>query len=107
MSEFLGTWRIVEMEQWDSSFVDMEVPGFFLFSTDKTGDFQFGLVRGHMAFHYATLDGKKRIEFSWMGSDEMDPVSGFGWAEIMDSELVGRIYFHDSDDSLFRATKQE
>ena len=47
---YLGKWRIIEMEMWDQDFVDMETEGHFTFEKDKTGDFQFGLVKGQIDF---------------------------------------------------------
>lgn len=26
--EYLGRWRIVDMEEWDQDYIDMEVPGY-------------------------------------------------------------------------------
>jgi hypothetical protein len=48
----------------------------------------------------------ERLEFAWDGEDEMDPVSGRGWAIIKDGQLQGRIYFHEGDDSGFTAQKE-
>jgi hypothetical protein len=53
----------------------------------------------------AQFDGRDRIEFAWEGQDEMDDVSGRGWAVIENSELSGRIFFHLGEDSKFRAKK--
>jgi hypothetical protein len=33
--------------------------------------------------------------------ENMDPVSGRGWAMIKEGQLHGKLYFHDSDDSGF------
>jgi hypothetical protein len=97
-----GTWRIVWMDVWGQDFVDMEVPGHFTFREDGTGSFQFGLVCGEMD---TQIQGN-RIEFSWVGNDEMDEASGRGCAEIADGELRGHIFIHQGDDSAFRARKQ-
>ena len=50
--------------------------------------------------------GTERLEFSWEGEDEMDPVSGRGWAIIEDGQLQGRLYFHEGDASGFVAEKE-
>jgi hypothetical protein len=98
---FVGRWRIVWMEMWDQDFVDMEVPGHFPFESEGRGNFQFGLVQGDMDCRV----GGGRVEFSWSGNDEMDEASGRGHARIEQGELVGRIFFHQGDDSGFRAIK--
>lgn len=105
MKAFVGTWIIVEMEVWDQEYVNMEVQGNFSFKKDGMGHFQFGLVEGWMDCCMETEDGKERIEFFWEGSDEMDPANGRGWAVLEDDELRGRIFFHQGDDSTFRAKK--
>ena len=47
-----------------------------------------------------------RIEFSWIGDDERNQVSGRGSACVNElGELVGDIYFHHGDDSGFRAVR--
>jgi hypothetical protein len=37
--EYLGRWRIVEMEQWDQDYIDLEVPGYILFEENNSGEF--------------------------------------------------------------------
>ena len=102
---FIGKWRIVEMEEWDREYFDMEVPGHFTFRKDGTGHFRFGLVQGEMDCRAKHVAGKARIEFSWYGSDELDTALGRGWAWIDNEELRGRIFFHRGDDSAFRAVR--
>jgi len=102
---FIGKWIIIEMEAWDQEYVNMEVPGHFTFMKDGTGNFQFGLVQGEMDWRLENMDEKTRVEYSWEGQDEHDPVSGRGWAVIENKELHGRIFFHQGDDSGFRAKK--
>lgn len=105
LKPFFGKWSIVKMEAWDQEYVNMEVPGHFTFNKDGMGHFQFGLVQGEMDCRLENMDGKARIDFSWEGQDELDPVSGRGWAVIENGELHGRIFFHMGDDSAFQATR--
>lgn len=107
LKSFVRTWFIVEMEAWDQDYVNLEVPGHFTFKKDGTGRFQFGLVRGEMACRGTIVNGLQRIEFSWVGQDELDPASGRGWAVIENEELRGRIFFHLGDDASFRAMHTE
>lgn len=102
---FIGKWLIVEMEAWDQEYVNMEVPGHFTFNKDGKGQFHFGLVQGEMDCRLENRDGEARIEFSWEGQEELDPVSGRGRAVIENNELHGRIFFHQGDDSVFRARR--
>lgn len=103
---FIGTWRIVEMEDWDQDFVNMEVPGHFTFEKDDLGHFQFGGVSGELDCRTTRVADQDRIEFSWAGEDDMNPESGRGWATITNDQIHGRIYIHLGDDSAFRAVKQ-
>jgi hypothetical protein len=105
LQQFIGKWSIVEMEAWDQEYVNMEVPGHFTFKKGGSGHFQFGLVQGEMDCRLENRGGKARIVFSWEGQDELDPASGRGWAVIEDEELHGRIFFHQGDDSAFRAVR--
>jgi hypothetical protein len=46
----LGTWRIIEMEQWDQDYIDLVVPGYIAFREDHVGKFQFGTVHGEIDY---------------------------------------------------------
>ncbi|MDX9848855.1 MAG: hypothetical protein RBT74_17895 [Tenuifilaceae bacterium] len=102
---YIGKWRIIEMEMWDTDFINMETEGYFLFEKNQLGAFQFGLVQGRIDFRIESAGGIERIEFSWEGQDENDEAIGRGWALIKDDYLEGRIYFHLGDNSWFKATK--
>jgi hypothetical protein len=104
---FQGRWRITWMEQWDQDYVDDEVEGFFEFASDNLGRFQFGLVRGDIDYRLGARDGKPCIEFSWEGRDEMDAAQGRGWAVVGGDELKGAIFFHQGDDSEFKARRKK
>lgn len=100
---FIGRWRIVEMEQWDHEFIDLEGPGHITFAKGGNGSFHFGAVQGYLDCRVEELTEGQRVQFSWMGNDEMDPVFGRGWAVLRNGELHGHLYFHLGDDSSFRA----
>ena len=40
------------------------------------------------------------------GQSDTDSACGRGWANVVENELVGRIFIHNGDDSAFRATKR-
>ena len=103
---YLGTWRIIEMEQWDQDDIDLVVPGYFSFRKGNLGEFQFGTVHGDIDYRIVPYQETERLEFSWEGEDEMDPVSGRGWAIIKDGQLQGRISFHEGDDSGITAERK-
>ena len=91
------------MEQWDRDFIDLEGRGYITFSKGGNGEFHFGALHGHLDCRVENFADGQHIEFSWEGNDEMDPVTGRGWAVLKNGELHGRLYFHRGDDSSFRA----
>ncbi|MGI0046105.1 MAG: hypothetical protein ACREBB_02800 [Nitrosotalea sp.] len=102
---FAGTWHIYKMETWDADYFNMEVRAYVKIGSKNTGDFQFGLVHGEIDGRVVECCGERRLEFTWDGNDEYDPVSGSGWAKIMKKDLEGEIRIHRGDSSLFWARK--
>ena len=106
--EISGRWAIEEMDLWDRDALDLVQPAFIEFGRDRAGSFGFIAVEGWLDCHEAQIDGKPGIEFSWQGYDDGDQVSGRGWAVRGDDGcLRGHIFFHQGDDSGFRAARQE
>ena len=104
-TQFAGRWRIIEMELWDQDAVDLVGPAFIEIRNDGTGRFRFIVVEGFIDCRWNHDPESQALEFTWEGSDEGDPVSGRGWVELeADGSLKGRIYFHNGDDSAFRAS---
>ncbi|MEO6062126.1 MAG: hypothetical protein ABIQ99_09325 [Thermoflexales bacterium] len=101
----LGYWRITHMDQWDAAYVDSVVPGFFEFSPDGRGRFQFGTVSGDLDCRVKVSGGSIELAFTWEGQNDNDPGSGRGTAVLHGDEIRGHIFIHDSDDSAFTATR--
>ena len=102
----VGRWRIVEMQLWDADAIDLVAPAFIEFGADLRGRFGFVVVDGWMDCRAVKRSGRAGVEFSWEGIDEGDDVSGRGWAVVAnDGVLDGRIFFHNGDDSGFRAVR--
>lgn len=101
----VGTWRITGMEVWDADYFDMEVPAHITIRNDLTGTFQFGLVQGDIDARVSLTDNVARVEFSWSGIDENDPMSGRCWMEVAGDQSRGRIFIHLGDDSAFTAVR--
>ena len=102
-----GRWNIVSMTEWDEEFLHEEVQAFIEFSLKDNAEFQFGYVRGQMDCRVTEKDDKPAIEFTWEGFDEMDPVSGYGWAAFESDSLTGVLAFDDGDESGFTAQRAE
>ncbi len=103
--KFEGRWRITWMDQWDQTYVDAEVEGYFEFDSKNAGAFQFGYVRGEIDHRPSTRDGQPCLEFTWDGNDETDPATGRGWVVLDGDEMNGMIVFHQGDESAFKARK--
>lgn len=73
---FVGRWRIIEMEMWDQDYTDLVVDGNFTFDNNGFGRFQFGVVIGEIDYEIEKVNNVERLEFSFEGQDEYDPVSG-------------------------------
>lgn len=103
---FLGKWRITEMDHWDQEGFDLLGPAFIRFDKNRTGEFRFIAVQGWMDCRYGKQEGRLFVEFSWDGNDEGDPACGRGWARIEEKgTLSGHIFFHQGDDSGFKAVR--
>lgn len=108
MSGFVGTWHIYEMEKWDEDYFNMETQAYIEIQADGIGNFQFGLVSGYLSGDAYFVDDGARFEFTWEGSDELDPVTGSGWIARLDKDQVeGRITLHLGDSSKFRAERAD
>jgi hypothetical protein len=103
--DFKGKWFITEMELWDKDFIDLEEKGYFVIGNNNKGEFKFGAVNGQIDYVPEKAGNGERLEFTWDGTDEMDPVSGRGWIIFKDNGVYGRIFFHLGDNSWFRAVK--
>jgi hypothetical protein len=105
MNPFVGTWRIVEMDQWDRDYLDLVVHAFVDFRPDGLGSFQFGTVSGFLDTRLVKRGEALVVEWSWEGESDTDPACGRGWARIQGDQLIGHIFIHRSDDSGFRAIR--
>lgn len=100
-----GSWRITSMETWDANYFDMEAPAHITIRDDLTGAILFGLVHGDIDARARVIEGVTRVEFSWSGTDENDPVSGCCWLDVTGNQAKGRIFIHQGDDSFFTAVR--
>jgi hypothetical protein len=80
-STLIAKWRIIEMGLWDNDYLDMVEPAYIQFKASGLGKFKLGCVDGGFDCTFFT---DAVVDFTWQGNDEMDPVSGDGWAELDD-----------------------
>ena len=55
--QYMGTWRIIAMEQWDQDYIDLVVPGYFSFREDN-------LVVNHRDFDRCKPLAFKRLAYA-------------------------------------------
>ncbi len=102
-----GKWRITEMDLWDQEAMDLLGPACIEFK-GQGGQFRFIAVDGWMDCRHGQRNGRPYVDFTWDGNDECDPASGRGWVKLQkDGSLTGHIYFHQGDDSGFKAIPVE
>ncbi len=107
---FIGHWKITRMDEWDSAYIDLVVPGFIEFELEEgrlMGSFQFGTVAGWLDCRIRSVGDESYVEWSWEGHSDTDPACGRGWARVEREKLVGRLFIHCSDDSAFEACRQD
>lgn len=97
--DFIGNWRIVEMDSWDRDALDMNGPATLTISKGGEGRMRFIAVEAWIDYRVVTRDGLPAIEFSFQGWDEGDEVSGRAWAILEGERLRGRFFFHMGDES--------
>lgn len=107
MSSFSGKWKITEMEQWDREYIDLLEPGYIAFEKDSLGEFVFGTVNGSIDYRIRKEGIEEKIEFSWEGTSEYDPICGRGWFELKEkNKIYGRLFIHNGDDSWVKAIRE-
>lgn len=92
-----GKWRVVEIPDYD-----MALRGAYIRFGKSGGEFAFDCLTGSI---HGVCKGDA-VAFTWEGSDEMDPASGRGWAELQDDgSLEGEICLNNGDDIAFTARR--
>jgi len=104
--EFVGSWRITEMSEWDLDFIDLVAPGHLTIKADGTGRFAFGAIESEIDCRIERIGKEARLAFSFSGWDEGDEVNGRGWGTINGANMEGWFCFHLGDESTFKARKK-
>jgi hypothetical protein len=108
MKKYVGTWNIVEMDEWDADYLNMEKQAYIKVDKKGRGEFQFGLVWGDINGEIEEFGGDKRFSFTFEGNDESEILSGDGWLKVIDKDsLQGFIRFHSGDSSLLKAERRK
>lgn len=107
MTQFVGRWRIEEMEVWDRDALDLVVPAHISLGTGGLGLLQFIAIDADVDYRVVERNGEQAVEFSWMGRDDNRVAGGRGWAVLADNALTGRIFVHNGDESDFIARRDD
>jgi hypothetical protein len=101
--KLVGRWRIVEANIWDRAYLDLCGPATIVISADGHGEIAFGAMQATLDVEY----GPNSIAFTWIGSDEMDEVSGEGSAELLDDGTIKIEFEYDSGDEAVLKAKRD
>jgi len=105
--DYVASWRITAMSNWDKDYIDEEEPGRIVIEADGDGTIRFGLVQAGLDCRMEHVGGVERLTFSFVGLDEVEGTSGYGWAVVTGGRLEGELYFYLGDDSTFSARKEK
>jgi hypothetical protein len=104
-SKYTGTWRITEIEGWDTAYIDLTGPGYIAIGRKGSGFMQYGAVEADLDCHIEEIGNTQRLEFTFQGFDEGDPISGRGWVVVEGTKMTGHIYIHHGDEAPFKAVR--
>ena len=91
------------MDEWDRDFINLVEAGFIKFENYLRGELLFGCVGADLDCRIVNQEKNPKIEFTFQGEDEGDPVCGRGWAQFNGKRLQGKVFFHLGDESGFFA----
>lgn len=102
--QFVGQWRVIELQGFDADYVDLCGPAKVKISTRGMGRMNFGAVEVELDCKMDDRD-EKVLRFSFEGADEGDPISGHGYCLVEGNKMIGRLFRHLGDDFGFKAKR--
>jgi len=99
----IGRWRIIEADLWDREYLDLCEPAIMIIGSDGHGEIAFGAMQAVLDLGYS----QSTISFTWSGCDEMDEVSGDGYAELLDDGSIEIAFAYDNGDEAILKAKPE
>lgn len=102
-SRLIGHWRIVEADLWDRGYRDRVEPAAIKIGADGHGEIAFGALQAGLDLGYS----QSIVNFTSMGHEEMDEVSGDGHAELRDDGTIESVFaYHNGDVVVLKAEKR-
>jgi hypothetical protein len=93
--QLIDRWRIVEADLWDHGYLDLGGPATITIGADNRGEIAFGALESGLGLRY----GPSMVFFTWVGFDEMDEVTGDGFAELLVAGSVEITFtYHNVDE---------
>ena len=104
---FVGGWTITGTDLWVDE--DLALLGRPEIAVDRqgVGSIQVGALQAGLDYRLDKSARLPRANFSWSGFDDMDPVSGRGWAEIEGASMRGKLFIHMGDETEFTAIRED
>lgn len=94
---------------WSKDYFNMEVQAYIKINLNNWGEFQFGLVLGSFQDRVTDdvdIEGAETFEFTWEGSDELEPAWGSGWIRLKEKDFAeGEFELEEGDTSTFLARR--
>lgn len=103
-NKFVGQWRVIELQGFDSDYVDLCGPAKLKLNTRGTGRMNFGAVDAELDCKIDERD-ERVLHFSFEGVDEGDPISGRGYCLGEGNLMIGRVFRHFGDEFGFKAKR--
>jgi hypothetical protein len=107
MTAVEGKWRITRTNLWGDEDLDLLGRAEIVFDRRGIGSIRVGALQAEVDYRLDRNEGLSRVDFTWAGFDEKDPVSGRGWVEVTGVSLRGRLFIHMGDDVEFNAVRQD
>jgi hypothetical protein len=104
---FEGRWRITDSSNWSAEDLDLVGPAYIVFERGGSGEMQLVAMEATLDHRVSQRDGDWLLEFSWLGFDEGDEVSGRGSVRIDGEVLKGELFIHQGDSSTFVAKRED
>ena len=100
--QLVGRWRIVEADLWDLAYLDLCGEATIVVGAQGRGEIAFGAMQATLDVEY----GPTSIAFTWIGSDELDEISGEGNAELLeDGSIEIEFEYDNGDDAILKAKR--
>ena len=101
---FVGSWRITELQGYDSAYVDLCGPAKVKITTRGWGSVSFGAIEAEIDCKTDDLDDRV-LRFSFEGGDEGDSICGRGYCVVDGDQMTGRFFRHLGDEFGFKASR--